>query len=101
MVKYSLRVGNTFITSTASIPISTAQNSMPSIDRPRWRPAAVTERSDRVGIAMGFTHWKPPMRLGLPKFIQTKKALPTMFSSGTKPQYRESSELSRLSPIMK
>ncbi len=33
--------------------------------------------------------------------IQTKTALPTMWSFGTKPQYRESSELWRLSPIMK
>src|SRR5688572_30853377 len=44
---------------------------------------------------------KPPMRLILPKFIQMKKARPTMFSSGTNPQKRESSLLSRLSPIMK
>ncbi len=44
---------------------------------------------------------KAPMRLRLPKFIQTKKALPTMLASGTKPKKRESSELSRLSPIMK
>ncbi len=41
------------------------------------------------------------MRPRLPKFIHTKNALPTMFSSGTNPQKRESCELSRLSPIMK
>mgnify|MGYP006185529271 CR=1 FL=1 len=42
---------------------------------------------------------KKPMRLRSLKFIQTTKALPTMFCSGTKPQKRESRELSRLSPI--
>ena len=30
--------------------------------------------------------WNAPMRLRLPKFIQTKKALPTIFPSGTNPQ---------------
>jgi hypothetical protein len=50
---------------------------------------------------MLFVHWNGSDAFELPKFIQTKNALPTMFLSGTKPQYRESSELSRLSPIMK
>ena len=52
-------------------------------------------------VDKGGVQSKLPMRLKLLKFIQTKNALPTMFWSGTNPQKRESSELSRLSPIMK
>ena len=39
--------------------------------------------------------------LNLSMESQTMEALPTMWSSGTKPQKRESAELWRLSPIMK
>lgn len=37
----------------------------------------------------------------LSKEIRTRQGVPTIWSSGTKPQKRESRELSRLSPIMK
>ena len=37
-------------------------------------------------LAIPRPQWNEPMRLRLPKFIQTKKALPTMLPSGTNPQ---------------
>src|SRR5690606_22447462 len=52
-------------------------------------------------LAGGCCHWKVPIRLMSPKFIQMKNASPTMFASGTKPQYRLSRLFSRLSPITK
>jgi len=49
----------------------------------------VTQAGLQCGKRVGGAHGgqsNEPMRLRLPKFIQTKKALPTMFLSGTKPQ---------------
>jgi hypothetical protein len=44
---------------------------------------------------------KEPMRLKVAEIHPHKKGLANNVLLGTKPQYRESSELSRLSPIMK
>ena len=47
-----------------------------------------TEKSCQKRLARPSpgNHSKAPMRLKFPKCIHTKKALPTIFCSGTKPQ---------------
>ena len=53
-----------------------AQAPAPALPQPRTAPSC-EYRPHQL---------KPPMRLMLPKFIQTKNAFPTIFLSGTKPQ---------------
>src|SRR5687767_11407342 len=52
-------------------------------------------------VLVSLVHRNVPKRPSSPRFSQMKNALPTMFSSGTKPQTRLSLELSLLSPIIK
>ena len=90
----------TLIRTRAAEHSRTAQNSSPIRVMPRWTRGEDTEQ-DVVLMLLADAQWKKPTRLKSPKFIQMTKALPTIASSGTKPQKRESCELSRLSPIMK
>jgi len=66
-------------------------------DAPAWLRLLFKTR-----IALRALHQRnDPNRPRSFRFSQMKKALPTIFSSGTNPQTRLSLELSRLSPIMK
>ena len=60
-------------------------------DRPRCRERNVVRCNFMVRTLLFYRlllaiQLNGPMRLKSPKFIQTKKALPTIFPSGTKPQ---------------
>ncbi len=56
-------------------------------DSLRGQPPACRRASRRHGGGAGGPgQLNEPMRRGLLKFIQMKKALPTMLASGTKPQ---------------
>ncbi len=91
MAWYSISVGITCATTTPTHASTTATNSRPMNEMPRWR-----RRSDWISLIPSFlslknggrsaAQWNEPMRPRLPKFIQMKKALPTTFWSGTKPQ---------------
>jgi hypothetical protein len=70
-------------------------------EKPRDLLQKFGERVMKFYSSLKTNQWKRPIRLTSRKLIQIKKAFPTMFSSGTNPQKRESVELSRLSPITK
>ena len=91
-VRYSMTEGITFMPSSASTNTSTRNHEQPH------EADAILLFAHLVSLPL---HRNPPKRPSSLKFSQIKNALPTMFSSGTNPQYRLSLLLSRLSPIMK
>src|SRR5437899_10182604 len=69
-------------------------------DQPHQREPALTVAVAHDGC-LPVSHLNDPKRPSSFRLSQMKNALPTMFSSGTKPHTRLSLELSLLSPIAK
>ncbi len=78
---YSTTVGNACAASKPT-PASAADDDEQGDDRDARLPKLCHSSSSPTLLS----YRNEPIRPGLPKFIQIRKALPTMFLSGTKPQ---------------